>query len=154
MPKQGRPSELDRRGSAFIEQVADLYVAGLTRQQIADNLGAGDVKTITRWVRDERTQKLIQAKTRDRANRILRTVDTALMAKLENPEERKKMPLKDLLDIRRTVAPTVVEVGRVGDQAAEDAAAWMASDQRGEAVDVDFEEDGPLELPPGFEADE
>lgn len=154
MVNHGRPSELDRRAGAedsFREEIADYYVAGLTRREIADRVGISDVKTITRWYHDEKVQAMIAVKNRERANRIIRTVDSAIMAKLENPEERKKLPLKDLLDIRKTVAPTVVEVGRPGDQASADAAAWMAADQTGGAIDVTAVEEGPLELPPARE---
>lgn len=148
-----RPSELERRGEDFQNQIAELYVAGKTRAEIADALtldmeGAipPDLKTITRWVRDPRIQAKITALTRERSNRFISKIDSILEGRLEHPD---KLDTKELLEIRKTIAPTRVEVGGIGSSDQADMAAFDALDED-PSFDVDgtVEEDEPRGLPP------
>jgi hypothetical protein len=148
-----RPSELERRGEDFQNQIAELYVAGKTRAEIADALTLDmedavppDVKTITRWVRDPRVQAKITALTRERANRFISKIDAIIEGRLEHPE---KLETKELLEIRKTIAPQRVEVGGIGSSDQADAAAFDAFDEDPEYdADGSAEEEPPRGLPP------
>lgn len=110
------------------EAFTDLYVAGAKRADMADAF-AVDVKTISTWTKRPDVQALISAKREQRANRILRKVESAIEARLESPEGLSKLDFKDLLAIKREFTPKRVEVGAAGSfgEAAE-LEAWAALD--------------------------
>lgn len=145
----GRPSELDRRGEDFRKQLAELYVAGKTREEISDVLG-GDKKTITRWMKDPRVMAMVTQLTRERTNRVTRKIDSIIESRLENAE---KMDTETLLKIRKELTPRQIEVGGPGSMGGSDMdiAAWEELD-RNPDYDVDSTaEEEPLELPAGYE---
>lgn len=141
MPKTGpgRPSPMDDPEQQAT--IADMFGKGASRAEIAKVVGVHR-DTVTKWIRRPDMQALITAVRAERANRVIRTVDAAIMAHLETEEARAKLSLKELLDIRKTFQPTTIEVGRVGDTDAAALAVWDMADRNlelveGEIVDED-----------------
>jgi hypothetical protein len=139
--ERGRPTLMDDPEN--VKLFAELYSAGATRAQIGEVFGVHE-DTVTRWTKRPDVQALVSDMRQQRANRILRKVEGAIEARLENEDSLRKMDLKDLLAIKREFTPQRVEVGRAGDfDALADMAAWEALDA-GEA---------PAELMPPPEED-
>lgn len=101
------------------DTVAELLADGATRQAIADVFGVNK-DTITEWRKRPDVQARVAKLQQDRANRILTGTDTRIAAKLEARNENGDLvpiPLRDLLEIRRTYAGNIVQVNP-GDKAA------------------------------------
>jgi transposase-like protein len=79
-------------------QVAELFVAGCTRQEIADTMGVTDLETVTRWRRDPRVKAIAHKLIDDRVLQITRKVDGVIAERLEHTSE---MTVRELLDIRK-----------------------------------------------------
>jgi hypothetical protein len=75
-----------------------MFVAGLSRNQMCEELGISDPYTITRWRRDPRVKAHAQKLIEDRILQITRKVDSTIEARLENAAN---MTIKELLDIRK-----------------------------------------------------
>lgn len=87
-------------GAQRRDELAELLADARPRAVIAEHFGVS-VDTITEWRKREDIQVRVNRLTRDRANRILSHTDSRIMGKLESGAE---VPMKDLLEIRRTYA--------------------------------------------------
>lgn len=94
--ERGRPHALN--DPAFARQVAELFVAGLTRQEIADEVGVKDLATISRWRRDPRVKNIALKITEDRVLQITRKIDSQMESILQNAGD---LTVKELLEIRK-----------------------------------------------------
>lgn len=94
--KMGRPHALD--DSEFAKNVAQLFVNGLTRAQIAAEVNIKDLDTITRWGRDPRVRSHIRRLIEQRVQQITRKVDGEISKRLENATE---LSTRELLEIRK-----------------------------------------------------
>lgn len=112
------------------EEIAELYAGGDTPAELGRVYHAHP-DTVKKWLRRPDMKALISAFQSARADRIKRTVDAAIMARLETPAERAKLSLKDFLEIRKTFVPAQLEVGRPGDAEAAAAAIWEQLDSGG-----------------------
>ena len=92
----GRPSRL--RDPEAVQQIAELLVAGCTREEIAIAMGVSDVKTVTNWKKDPRVQLAARKLVQDRVIDITRKVDSTIFGRLANPED---LTIKELLEIRK-----------------------------------------------------
>ena len=136
MAKRGRPHRMDDPEQRQL--FAELYATGLSRQEIADAMGISDVDTVTRWSKIPAVAALISDQRQQRANRVLRKVESAIEKRLENEESLRKMDLKDLLAIKREFTPQRIEVGRAGDfEQAADLGAWAALDAGDEPAQLE-----------------
>lgn len=103
-----RPSLLDKEPE-LIDVIAELYVRGLTNEQIAEEIGRGVHKdTITAYKRDARVRAKAQALTVERTQRITRKVDSAIEKRLEKTDQ---IDTETLLKIRKEMMPQRIEVG-------------------------------------------
>jgi transposase-like protein len=91
-----RPNPLN--DPAYAKQVAEAFVAGLSRPEMCEMFGVKDPDTITRWRRDPRVKAHAWKLVEDRILRVTRRVDASIEARLENAEN---MTVKELLDIRK-----------------------------------------------------
>ena len=82
---------------AYALQVAELLAEGLTRREVADELGVKDVDTITRYKRDPRVKSHLTRLINERVQEVTRKVDAKIMGHLQ----REDLTVKELLDIRR-----------------------------------------------------
>lgn len=94
----GRPHALADPEKAKL--VAELFVAGCTRQEIADHpaVNVKDLDTITRWRRDPRVKTIASRLIEDRVLEVHRKVDSVIAQRLQDAEE---LTVKELLDIRK-----------------------------------------------------
>lgn len=83
---------------AFAKKVAEAFVAGLSRQEIADLFKVKDLDTITRWRRDARVKAIAFKLIEDRVLQVTRRVDATIAARLESAEN---LTTKELLEIRK-----------------------------------------------------
>lgn len=79
------------------KQVAELFTAGCSRQEIADIMGVSDLDTITRWRRDPRVKTIVMKLIEDRVLEVTRKVDAKIAAILQQDD----LSVKELLAIRK-----------------------------------------------------
>lgn len=79
-------------------QVAEMFVAGCTRPEIAEVMGITDLDTVTRWRRDPRVKAIAHKLIDDRVLQITRKVDGVIAERLQHANE---MSVRELLDIRK-----------------------------------------------------
>jgi hypothetical protein len=82
----------------FAKQVAELFAAGASRQDMCDILGVKDRDTITRWRRDPRVKSYALKIIEDRILQVTRKVDGVIAERLEHAEE---MTITELLAVRK-----------------------------------------------------
>jgi transposase-like protein len=82
----------------FAQAVAEMFAAGCSRQQIADEFGVKDLDTITRWRRDPRVKGRALKIIEDRVLEVTRKVDGVIAARLQNAKD---MTIVELLAIRK-----------------------------------------------------
>jgi hypothetical protein len=82
----------------FARDVAEAFVAGLSRQEMCDMFGVKDRDTITRWRRDARVKAIAFKLIEDRVLQVTRRVDAVIAERLENASE---MTTKELLEVRK-----------------------------------------------------
>jgi hypothetical protein len=82
----------------FAKMVAEAFVAGESRQSMADLFGVKDLDTITRWRRDPRVQTIALKLTKDRVLQVTRKVDAKLAQILEDSDD---LTVTELLAIRK-----------------------------------------------------
>jgi hypothetical protein len=91
-----RPSAL--ADPDFCHNVAEAFVAGLTRREMADMFAVGDLNTITKWRRDPRVQVIAKKMIQDRVLEITRKVDSQMAVRLEQASE---LSIRELIEIRK-----------------------------------------------------
>lgn len=123
------------------QQFAEKYVDGRTRAELADIFDVHE-DTITRWTKDAKIQAIVTQLREERTNRITRKVDTRLEAIINDDELVKKLSIKDILEIRRTLAPAAQTVNnnhsgsiKPGDA---EAAIWKRLNENPEAAAAIF----------------
>lgn len=97
----------------FAKRVADLYIQGLTREEIALELEElygklPHVDTISEWTGDPRVQVHIKAGSQARVARITRRIDREIEGRITG-ESIKKIDLETLLRIRKELKGKVQE---------------------------------------------
>ena len=94
------------------EVVAQLLIDGLTHAQVAEKISAEqppDMDPISRytitksWSKHPSVRAHMERLTKERHLLISRTVESALEARITDPEQRRKMSVKELLEIRREI---------------------------------------------------
>jgi DNA-binding transcriptional regulator LsrR (DeoR family) len=103
-----RIGEMENEESRKI--VAQMYVEGADRQQIADIFNVHK-DTITDWTARPDVQAIISALRRERANRITRKIDTIIEQRLEKASD---MDTETLLKIRKDFGGSDVDEGGKG----------------------------------------
>lgn len=86
--------------------LAELYATGATREQMSEVMGVHK-DTISSWCQRPDIQTLVTEISQQRANKIVRKIDSTIEGRLQNAE---KLDTKELLDIRKELAPNRVEV--------------------------------------------
>jgi hypothetical protein len=94
-PHVGRPHALS--DPEYCQQVAALFVAGITRAQMAEELGVTE-STIKRWRKDPRIKAAAIPLIEERVVQITRKVDSAIEARLQDPS---KLSVRELIEIRK-----------------------------------------------------
>lgn len=89
----------------FAEQVAELYVGGMNRADMAAEFNVHK-DTITVWIHDKRVTKIAARLMQDRVSRITRRIDSELEQRLST-EKIEKLGTVDLLKIRKTMEPSL-----------------------------------------------
>lgn len=92
----GRISRLDN--PTFAKLVADLYISGVSRPEMAAELGC-HVDTITDWTKDARVQAHASRAAQERVHRIGRKIDAVIEGRLI--EGADDMDTETLLKIRK-----------------------------------------------------
>jgi hypothetical protein len=92
----GRPNPL--ANPAFAREVAEAFVGGLSRREMADIFGVKDLDTITRWRRDPRVKAVALKLIEDRILQVTRRVDAVISQRLEKAED---MTVQELVLIRK-----------------------------------------------------
>jgi hypothetical protein len=110
-------------------QFAEVYAEGASREELATAFGIHK-DTVTRWTKRPDVQAIVTELRQQKANRILRKVDSRIEGILENEETLKNLDLKDLLAIKKEYTPQRIEVGGAGDfdRTAAELGAWEALD--------------------------
>jgi transposase len=90
----------------FAKQVADAYMAGMNRQEMADEFGA-HVDTISDWIRDPRVQAHARITASERIARITRKLDREMERRLDEVED---MDPELLLKIRKEYMDRPVKI--------------------------------------------
>lgn len=83
---------------AFAKEVAEAFVGGLSRREMADIFGVRDLDTITRWRRDPRVKAHALKLIEDRILQVTRRVDAVISQRLEEAEN---MSIQELVLIRK-----------------------------------------------------
>jgi hypothetical protein len=83
---------------AYAKEVAEAFVGGLSRREMADIFGVKDLDTITRWRRDPRVKAHALRLIEDRILQVTRRVDAVISQRLE---EADKMSVQELVLIRK-----------------------------------------------------
>lgn len=91
-----RPNKLS--DPEFAQQVAELYAAGCSRDEMCEALGVKDPKTITRWCKDPRVKVPAMKIVEGRVLQITRKVDSTIAGRLEHTEQ---MTIQELLSVRK-----------------------------------------------------
>lgn len=97
-----------------IQRLAELLAEGIKRDDIAEVFGVHR-DTISEWRKRADVQQLMSKIIDDRAKRILSHTDTRIVKKLE---EGSTIPMRELLEIRRTFAGEKVNLDVAGDRGA------------------------------------
>lgn len=79
-------------------QVAEMFVAGCTRPEIAEVMGVSDLDTVTRWRRDPRVKAIAHKLIEDRVLEVTRKVDSVIAQRLQEAEQ---LTMKELLEVRK-----------------------------------------------------
>lgn len=79
-------------------QVAEMFVAGCTRPEIAEVMGITDLDTVTRWRRDPRVKAIAFKLIEDRVLEVTRKVDSVIAQRLQEAEN---LTMKELLEVRK-----------------------------------------------------
>jgi hypothetical protein len=82
----------------FAKEVAEMFAAGASRQDMCDALGVKDRDTITRWRRDPRVKAIALKIIEDRVLQVTRKVDGVIAERLEHANE---MTIQELIMIRK-----------------------------------------------------
>lgn len=91
----GRPGRLD--DPEFAKQVADLFVSGMAREEMAQELDCAK-DTIRVWVRDPRVQAHARRLSVERVQRISRKIDSEIEARLAGIDD---WALDEILKVRK-----------------------------------------------------
>jgi hypothetical protein len=116
---------------AFAKTVADLYLSGMTRAEMADELDCA-VDTISLWTGDPRVQVHISAGSKARVNRITRKIDQEIEGRLIG-SGIKDVDLETLLRIRKELKGKAPEEADRTDAASGDI--WDVLDNNPELVE-------------------
>lgn len=92
---KGRPNPLN--DPEFAKAVAQAFVDGQSRREMAEVFGVKDLDTITRWRRDPRVKSYALKLIEDRVLQVTRKVDSKIAAILENDS----LTVTELLAIRK-----------------------------------------------------
>lgn len=92
MPKESKLANPD-----FAKAVAEAYISGMSRKEMAEELGA-HVDTITIWCQDPRVQAHAGKMALERVNRITRRIDGEVENRLQDVGE---WELDELLKVRK-----------------------------------------------------
>src|SRR4051812_1084635 len=95
----GRRSRLE--DPDFLQQVAECFAAGMTREDMAAALNVGSLVTITRWRRDARVKDAVRKILQERVQRVVAKTDAEISARLSDPSG---LTIKELLEIRKEFA--------------------------------------------------
>lgn len=125
----GRTWQLEKEGR--VDEFAQAYAEGLNREQLADIFDCS-VESITNWSKRPEIQRRVSALNTERANRVLRAVDTALENRLRNVE---KLDIETLLKIRKEFAGDKLEITTKVDQNELAQELWAKLDSDPEAID-------------------
>lgn len=82
----------------FARDVAEAFVAGLSRAEMCELFSVRDRDTITRWRRDARVKAIAFKLIEDRVLQVTRRVDAVISQRLEDAD---KMTTKELLEVRK-----------------------------------------------------
>lgn len=91
----GRPHKL--ADPAYVELVATMFINGMTRQQMCDELDIKDVGTITRWKKDPRVKAASDKLLKERIGIIAARTDAEILKRLDEAEH---LTIKEILAIR------------------------------------------------------
>lgn len=83
---------------AYLRLVAECFHAGMSRQDMCDELGVKDKDTITRWRRDPRVAAMVAKLNRDRAIQVSSKVDSVIAGRLS---QAKDLTVDELIKIRK-----------------------------------------------------
>lgn len=125
----GRTWQLEKEGR--VDEFAQAYAEGLNREQLAGMFGCS-VESITNWSKRPEIQRRVSALNTERANRVLRAVDTALENRLRNVEN---LDIETLLKIRKEFAGDKLEITTKVDQNELAQELWAKLDSDPEAID-------------------
>lgn len=125
----GRTWQLEKEGR--VDEFAQAYAEGLNREQLAGMFDCS-VESITNWSKRPEIQRRVSALNTERANRVLRAVDTALENRLRNVE---KLDIETLLKIRKEFAGDKLEITTKVDQNELAQELWEKLDSDPEAID-------------------
>lgn len=93
---RGRPSPLS--DPEYAKLVAQAFVDGQSRQQIADTFGVKDLDTITRWRRDPRIKGYAMKLIEDRVLEVTRKIDSKIANILHTKDD---LTVQELISIRK-----------------------------------------------------
>lgn len=110
--KRGRPSRLE--DPEFLQLVAECFAAGMSRQEMCDELDVADKDTITRWRRDARVKAKVMKLIQDRAIQISRKIDSVIEGRLAHTDD---MSIEELIKIRKEYGGASVQRREVADDA-------------------------------------
>lgn len=139
-------------------RIAELAAAGMTQGQIGAALDPpADRKTVRGYLRDPVVATMLEKAIRERTNRITRAIDSTLEKKIEDPEQRAKIPTRELLEIRRELAPPAQRhvVSRGQDEAAATSDLYKLMAEHPDMTvaellgEIEDEDDDPAELEAG-----
>lgn len=125
----GRTWQLEKENR--VDEFAQAYAEGLSREQLAGIFDCS-VESITNWSKRPEIQRRVSALNTERANRVLRAVDTALENRLRNVE---KLDIETLLKIRKEFAGDKLEITTKVDQNELAQELWEKLDSDPEAID-------------------
>lgn len=138
------------------EEIATMIVEGYSHQRIADAIRAHKTTVTKSYAKDPRVRAHIKRLHQERMDLITRTIDVTLQKRLEDPAARRKMSIKDLIEIRRELLgpPTQrLQVGRGPDEQGALAELYQRlQDQPELAAALGFTDGLLPELPPGDES--
>jgi transposase len=105
----GRPAILDQN-PALLDTFVELLADGRTRAEIASAMGCSK-EAVSLWKKRSDVQAKLAHVVTERANRVLSHTDSRIVKRLESGKE---IPLRELLEIRRTFAGEKVELTHKG----------------------------------------
>lgn len=121
---RGRPTRLS--DPDFARQVAEAFVAGMSRRQMCEMFNVNDVDTISRWRRDARVKTIAFKLIEDRVLQVTRKVDAVIAERLQNAD---KMTTKELLEVRKEYLGGKLreQHERADDETVHDAQDWLTN---------------------------